>query len=669
MLRSLFSGTSGLKTHQLRIDVIGNNIANVNTTGYKNSRANFRETILQTLGVPGAPSATRGSVNPRQVGLGATSASIDPDFTQGNLETTGRRSDVAIEGQGFFILGSGERRFYTRNGAFNVDQQGNLVALTNGFYVMGWNADREGAVDSTVPIQSINIPIGGLTLARATTRVSYLGNLDATQPGFAQTAETEGRITTNPFLAGAQTFTVTPDDATVLPDTVTVPQIVAGGAYTSDARRLDYTVLNNVLATDRIQITRTTNGGPAVSDVWTPIPGNYSNVSNYVDQFVADWNTGANWAGLTPLVWAVKEGPTSVRFFDYSVAANGGQGDASSFAFAPDPAVGTTSTAATIQALGMRSGVYETFGASATPDPEYLALVLACSANSGLGAVPDPTTLATLTTDGSGRAIFTSTLPGLNGRLTLSDDPTFTAINTIYGLPSTRVDIDTYRTSVVVYDTLGVQHTVNLDFNRRGDTRVWEYSATDENGFNIIPGGTSTSGTLAFDNAGRSQTSGINVELNLTSGAQTPQQITLQVADLNQFEGSSTVAAGDQDGIAMGTLENFLISTDGTVNGEFTNGLNQTLARLATATFSNPGGLVDVGSTMWNKSVSSGEAQIGTPESASRGRTVQASLESSNVDLANEFTQLIIGQRGFQANARVITTSDEMLNELTNLRR
>ena len=119
----------------------------------------------------------------------------------------------------------------------------------------------------------------------------------------------------------------------------------------------------------------------------------------------------------------------------------------------------------------------------------------------------------------------------------------------------------------------------------------------------------------------------------------------------------------------MGTLESYTIAPDGVITGEFTNGLNQTLARLALATFNNPGGLSQVGTSLWSETVSSGTAQVGAPETASRGSTIQGALEASNVDLANEFTQLIIGQRGFQASARIITTSDEMLQELSNLKR
>lgn len=664
MMRSLFSGTSGLQGHQQRIDVIGNNISNVNTNGYKSSRSNFRTTILQTMGAAGAATGTRGSVNPKQIGLGTTTASIDPDFGQGSLETTYRRSDVALEGQGFFVLGAAENELYTRNGAFNVDQQGNLVSLMNGYYVQGWNADLDGVLDTTQALDNLYIPIGGLTIARDTTEVQYIGNLDAEQLGFAQTLDTEGRITTNPFALAAQTFDITATDGTVTG--VTVPQIGVGGAYTADARTLDFDVLSAWTpgaGGDEIQITVTT-AGPAVVDIWTP-PSTYTNPDTYVADFVADWNDPLNWTGGTVLVYAVQESDTTVRFFEYDPAAGppaGGQGTDSSFTFEPGPA--GVATASTVQALGMSSGVYETMGASASPDPEYLALATAYHVTQGVPAPP----AAEVTTDGNGQVLFTSTIAGLSGELILTDTGGSTAIDDIFGQASYNVDIGTYRTSVIVYDSLGVEHTINLDFNRQGESRVWEYQATDENGLNVIPGG-ATSGSVSFTSDGKSQTSGIIVQLNLTNGATTPQTIRLDLAELNQFAGANTVTAGDQDGVAMGVLENYSISTDGVITGEFTNGLNQTLGQLALATFNNYGGLSQVGTSLWRESVASGAAQVGTPESASRGKTVQGALEASNVDLATEFTQLIIGQRGYQANARVITTSDEILQELTNLKR
>ena len=140
MMRSLYSGVSGLQNHQTRMDVIGNNVSNVNTTGFKRGRVNFQDMISQQLSGAARPTEELGGVNPKEVGLGMTIATIEQVFTQGNLQSTGVSTDVAIQGNGFFIMKNGEESFYTRNGAFGLDRDGTLVNPANGMRVQGWMA-------------------------------------------------------------------------------------------------------------------------------------------------------------------------------------------------------------------------------------------------------------------------------------------------------------------------------------------------------------------------------------------------------------------------------------------------------------------------------------------------------------------------------------------------
>ncbi|HEY8391169.1 MAG TPA: flagellar hook-basal body complex protein, partial [Capillibacterium sp.] len=141
MMRSMFAGVSGLRNHQTRMDVIGNNIANVNTVGYKTSRVTFADTLYQTLKGATAPQNNRGGINPQQVGLGVSLASIDVLHTPGNLQTTGVNTDLAIQGNGFFILSDGNQEYYTRAGNFSMDTSGRLV-YSNGLQLQGWLADN-----------------------------------------------------------------------------------------------------------------------------------------------------------------------------------------------------------------------------------------------------------------------------------------------------------------------------------------------------------------------------------------------------------------------------------------------------------------------------------------------------------------------------------------------
>ncbi|NMB01723.1 MAG: flagellar hook-basal body complex protein, partial [Firmicutes bacterium] len=180
MMRSMFAGVSGLKTHQVRMDIIGNNIANVNSAGYKSSRATFQDMLSQTMRAATAPTETRGGTNPQQIGLGVQLGSIDVKHTQGNTQSTGYITDLAIEGDGFFVLGHGDSRLYTRAGMFGLDNgtEGNLVSLVNGQRVLGYKADQDGNIDTNSALESLYISASETITPRATDTVYFAGNLD-----------------------------------------------------------------------------------------------------------------------------------------------------------------------------------------------------------------------------------------------------------------------------------------------------------------------------------------------------------------------------------------------------------------------------------------------------------------------------------------------------------
>ena len=179
MMRSMYAGVSGLKTHQTRMDVIGNNIANVNTTGFKASRVTFKEMLSQTLSGAKAPQGNRGGMNPQQVGLGVSLGSIDTNLVQGNLQSTGLGTDLAIQGNGFFVVNNGTQNFYTRAGALTLDENGNLVNASNGYIMQGWMATN-GIIDTN--LTGIRIPIGDTMAPQASTEAVFAGNLNSADP-------------------------------------------------------------------------------------------------------------------------------------------------------------------------------------------------------------------------------------------------------------------------------------------------------------------------------------------------------------------------------------------------------------------------------------------------------------------------------------------------------
>jgi flagellar hook protein FlgE len=398
MLRSLFSGISGLRAHQQMMDVTGNNIANVNTTGYKSSQTVFQDTLSQMVNAAGAPQNQAGGTNPAQVGLGVRLASINANFGQGAAQTTGKSSDMMIQGDGFFVVKSGGEALYTRAGSFTFDANGSLTT-PNGQIVQGWSADGSGNVNTAGAPGDIKLPIGISLAPEETTRFTLTGNLSFEAPQ-------------NTAVAPART----PGSFKVIP----IPVIDQNGA------------------SDILEVTLT--------------------------------KTGPNqWAATTP---------------------------------AGNPAVPIT---------------------------------------------------------------FTNGKPNTN--------------------------------------------TITID------------------GYSV------------------------------------------DITDVTYYSGNTEARVSASDGAAAGILSSYTVSNTGQIVGVFSNGLKQTLGQLALANFNNVNGLEKIGDSMFRSTVNSGLAQVGAAGSAGLGLITSGALEMSNVDLAQEFTNLVIAQRGFQANSRVITTSDEILQELVNLKR
>jgi flagellar hook protein FlgE len=412
---SIYTGVTGLKAHEQAVDVIANNIANINTTGFKAARANFQEALSQTLRAASAAGGGRGTRNPMQLGLGSQIGSIDNLMTQGNLKFTGNTMDLAIQGNGFFLLSDNSGEYLTRNGSFALDGNNRLVSAGSGLALLGWQADPiTGAIPSNemiTPSSYLTIPVGVMSIAKPTANVAYQANLDAAA------------------------------------------------------------------------------------------------------------------------------------------------------------AAGTT------------------------------------------------------------------------------------------------VD-----TSCYVYDSLGVQHRVDITFTKSATDNEWAWAASGPDADPAVPGST---GTLIFDANGQITTPAFNLSVTLAAsgGATNPVDAGLSFAGVTQLAGASTVQAVSQDGLPMGTLQSFSIDNQGVITGTFTNGMFRTLGQVALARFANPAGLNKVGNSLWQASVASGPPAVVWPSTGDAGTLASGYLELSNVDLAAEFANLIVTQRGFQANSRVITTSDEMLQELLTIKR
>ena len=426
MLQALLAGVASIKAQQTRMNVIGNNLANVNTTAFKGSRVTFQDMIAQTIRGASAPSGSLGGMNPIQYGLGVLVAGTDTNNEQGSLNATNRPGDLAIQGNGYFLVSNGATMVYTRDGAFDLDASGNLVQRATGQRVLGWSADSVGTIDTTQPVGSgsgLNVPVGQLNAVQQTSRVTMAGNLNGTAPA------------------------------------------------------------------------------------------------------TATWST-------------------TVRVFDQ------------------------------------------------------------------LGAPRDIT---------------------LNFKN--------------HQVPAQGANQPT------------------------GTASSWEWEATYDG--QVIGGsGTGTNQPLYFDAGGKilnaAVLGAINVPASASAGAFS---IDLDFGRLGQLNTESTVQASSQNGFPPGSLQGFSVGSDGVVTGIFTNGLTRPLGQIAMAVFPNPGGLERLGNNLWRATDNSGIAVVGSPRSGGRGAINSGFLEQSNVDIGSEFTDLIVTQRGYQANTRVVTTVDEMLQDLINMKR
>ena len=204
--RALIAGVSGLRSHALKMDVIGNNIANINTVGFKSSKALFEDLISQTVnGGTGAQSGGTGGLNPIQVGLGTRLGSIQTDFSQGSLQATGKVTDLAISGNGYFVLNDGTETLYSRDGAFSLNSLNQLVNPANGFRVQGWQADADGTLNTLTTVGNIEVPFGSSTVSNATSTVRLVGNLNSGGSDSVPEVAESGRIWTD----AAQTLAAT----------------------------------------------------------------------------------------------------------------------------------------------------------------------------------------------------------------------------------------------------------------------------------------------------------------------------------------------------------------------------------------------------------------------------------------------------------------------------
>lgn len=577
---ALFTGLSGLNANARSLDVIGNNIANVNTTAYKSSRLMFQNVFSKTVGIGAPPSTELGGTNPFQIGLGVGLSGTQRNTSGGTVTATGNSTDLAFEGEGYFVVQRGESRMFTRAGNFQQDQTDTLTTLA-GDRVQGFGVDEDfNIVPGT--LTDIRIPLGAMTIAQATRNVNFTGNLNA--GGNAATTGSSTRL-----LAASDTGFSLITGASTPP---TAPNV------------LEATSLMTEIA------------DPASAS--TPLFA----------------------AGQTLRLTGARKGSGSLADSELPITAATTVQDLMSFL---------------TSALGIDTSLTNPTGPAPGLSLDTLTGQITVTGN--IGAEND------IDLDAADMRLLDSTGAVLAQPIVPDKDADATG--------------ESARTTFLAFDTLGQEIQVDLTMvleSKSATGTSWRWFAESPDGAGPSP--LVGTGQVTFDSFGRLASGGdIALQVNRgASGAVTPTAFTVHLS--NGADGvsaladvTSTLAAASQDGAPTGTLEDFGVGTDGTILGSFSNGLTRTLGQIAVATFTNPAGLVDNGSNLYQTGGNSGEAVITGATTGQAGRILGGTLELSNVDLGQEFTSLILATTGYSASSRVIRTADELMQQLLVLGR
>ncbi|MSR39478.1 MAG: flagellar hook-basal body complex protein [Planctomycetes bacterium] len=649
---ALYTGLSGLRLHQNYIDVIGNNLANVSTAGFRGSRPTFSDLLSYTARSGTAANGSLGGQNPMQIGHGAMMSTVDIDTSQGTFQDTGRPLDVAIQGHGFFTLTDGNQRYYSRVGTFGIDNAHSLVDLRTGMQVMSSNGS------------TITVPVGDTLPAHATTSVSFQGNLPARVSG--------------PLEEIIQS-------SSALKEGTPAHKRATGTAGTGN--QFDLTAFAGKTVLVRIgNSAQTTITFDAATFGAGPV-----NASTVAARFaVAGLSVTANDAAGTIDFDTIELGQTAKLKFDDGSQSTG---MLASLGLSATLVAGTESTAtaaSSLNALTARTTPYapgdQISIRGTNPDGTAFSDTFVFGAANNGTTLQDLVTFinqtidntqatAELTTDGHLRLVATDKEPaemsmiigdatGNSGRVDWSD----------FRVSQNGTGPDTATTSIDVVDAQGLTHNVTMTFTRStSDPAVWNMTAgidasegtvtqptigqirfNSDGSFNVIGGGTNSL-SFAWNGTGGTQ----SVAVNLGSSG--------MFDGIAMLGATATVAATDQDGFASGTLLNVAFDTNGNLNGFYSNGQSQLLETLRISVFANEAGLARSGDTLFVASPNSDDAISTTANIAGAGSIRPGALENSNVDIAREFVNLIEAQRGFQASSRVITTADQILADLMNI--
>ena len=651
MLRSLMAGVSGVKAHQIMLDVTGNNISNVNTSGFKKSTTVFQDLLYQTSRGASSPQGGRGGVNALQVGLGVQVAAVETLHTQGQIQTTGSRTDMAISGDGYYVVTDGSRTMYTRAGNFVQDEDGNLVQSGTGYKLQGYSMEPNPTDPTSYitgsTLEDINIPIGQKIPGKETDTVGFRCNLDGRVDSYLPMGVLGNDVTISGTVAGTKFSIMDVSEGTASTDYIRL------GFDTDNDGQLDATASLSLVGLDA------TTGRPIFDN--TAATSVTIGTASYSVQY--DSKTGllqlVNTAVSSTPAWTYQID----SMMDYATTSFtvGTAATASDFIVEFDDDTTTGSRVMTLWQLAGTATTSYTATIPMNPDgtfniDETTPIEFAPTLEQGTG------------TAAASVSIYAST-DGMS--LMLKNVDTQETLGTY----AQRID-STHNTKIDIYDIQGNPHTLEVSWEKI-DNNQWRWRAWfPSEGVDVTP----NTGILNFGQNAKVSTPAVP-EVKIGFGAFGAEDATVkldfsgesfnkdEMEGVTQYGSEFTTKGYYQDGYGMGVLNDFSVAKDGTVMGVYSNGVNKPISKVVLALFANTTGLEKVGDTVFMESANSGIAQIVSPQTGGAGSITGGALEMSNVDLSEEFVRLIVAQRGFQASARIVTTSDQVLEELINLKR
>lgn len=707
LIRTLNTAVSGLRAQSTKTDVVGNNLANSTTTGFKSSRVTFQTVLSQTMERGTAPEGNFGGSDPKQVGLGTMVQETSKDFSQGPIKTTGRNTDVAIEGDGFFVMqdNKGELGF-SRDGSLGLNRNNKLYNPSTGFKVMGLNANRETfEIPEGGDLEPIDIPLGKQSIAEATSNLKVDGNFDA--DGELASSGSELHSVAK-FLDGSGDPAGVDTDLTDLqqatPTGPTSLGLTDGDVIRISAKKGPRNIPEKKFIIDDEPAPEADGYGTKLDDLLDFMEGSLG-----IAQSRDNVNVNADAYSSNVLEDVVEAGDD---FTDMSYSTNGrvnwedqGVQAGDYFRVLSGEASGQNiqvkeirDDAGTNDELVFAGEGFDDSLSLPTEDDKFainnearVALGTEDTNSSG-GPGPHATPLEDRNVQEGRMAIFSNAgKDNAIQELELAKDngDIISAFN-----KKAEATGESTVLNGKVFDSLGTPHQIEITYTKvatsnRGSKYRWiaeseaqtgEVEEADPRVGADGPADSKTfvddrvigTGEINFDQDG--QFLGENPEPNISmklddTGAESPLTVTMDHSKLTALTNfTSEVEIAEQDGFKHGVLNDFSVGKDGTIRGQFDNGLTRKLAKVQLARFDNNNGLNEDGGNLFRTGANSGEPRIGNPGEFGRGTLRGGALEESNVDVAEQFTEMIISQRSFQANSRAISTADRMLQEVVNLR-